>query len=153
MTIQNDRRREMARNLDAMTGDLQSALAAMDAEISEMEPARMFDALAFAEKFGDVRDEHHRILLEKLRYANAAEAARGNQPLDIHLKRPDDFYRLRWHLTVMDGHVVVMDSEFASFKQGKAAFDALAEFIRIAGREGELTFEPPAQTDADPVPF
>lgn len=150
----------IAHDLDTLTGDLQSALDNIDAGIAEMDSASKFNALRFVQEYGDMRDEHHRILRAKLEKANAADAARGEGDLDVHLKRPgwgiDAYNPHNWQIIVMQGHCFVMAVEFPNFEEAKPAFDTLTLFMRLAGREGQFSYETPrpdGQTDADPVPF
>jgi len=94
MTYQN----EIAQSLDALADELQSALDKIDSAIAAMDGPQLFDRLFFVEKYGDMNDEHHRILWEKLQKANAAHSAKSGHSLDIHLRRPDPTYRLQWQL-------------------------------------------------------
>lgn len=149
-----------AKTLDEMADALAAPLTEIDTAIAEMDAGSKFNALCFVTEYGDFRDEHHRILREKLEKANAADSARGDHDLDIHLESPGwrigAHSRHNWQITVMDGHIAVASIEFPTFEEGKAAFDALCELIRIAGREGQFTYETPrpdGHTRADPVPF
>ncbi len=152
---QKDQRESIAQELDRVTFGLRAALDKIDAHIKSLDSREKFDALQFVREFGDHRDEHCRILLEKLEKANAADSARGDHPLDVHLRAPDWSGQSGWFVHIVDGHADVASLEFATFDLAKAAFDAICAFLRIAGREGEFTYETPrpAPADADPVPF
>jgi len=138
-----DTRNCLAKSLDSLIDPLGKALGDIDTKLAGMDNHQLFDALRFVREYGDLADKPHALLLDKLEHANASASARDADKLDIHLYRPDPPYRRDCQLCVMDGHVTVLVKYFPTFDEGKAAFDTLSEFLRLAGREGQLTFESP----------
>lgn len=134
---------EIAQSLDVLVDGLQAALDKIDAALAEMDGRQLFDTLCLVRKYGNLREAHHRILFEKLEAANAEDSARSNHPLSIYLSRPDAPYRLGWQLAALDGQVTVMCRDFATFEEGKAAGDALLEFLNLAGRMSDFEYETP----------
>ncbi|MCC5992495.1 MAG: hypothetical protein JJT99_08215 [Rhodobacteraceae bacterium] len=146
---------ETAQNLDALVDDLQSALDKIDVAIAQMDGAQLFDTLCFVREYGDLSDTHHRILLDKLEKANAAESARGNHALNVCVHR--DQASQKWECAVWDGQVDVLSKAFPTYSQAKAAGDMLHDFLIIAERAGCFDYQTPNAAECsdehEKVPF
>ena len=138
-----DPRNCLAKSLDSLIDSLGKALGDIDTKLACMNDHQLYDALCFVREYGNLADKPHALLLEKLEYANASASAHCGAKLDIHLSRPDPACRRNWQLCMMNGRVTVLVKDFPTFDEGMAAFDTLSEFLRLARREGQFTFEAP----------
>ena len=161
-----DARNETADALTAVSAPIARALDAATKEIASWADMGVIDALFMMDRTcpldpeDDIWTQTEAIIRQIIAERASKISARDDTSLDIHLHRPDPTYRADWLLVVMDGQVTVIARNFPTFESGKAAFDTMAEFIRMSGREGQFTYETPRPdgctvscVDGDELPF